>query len=189
MNPFTGVQNNTFGTLDACGSGQGGRRRALRARVERQGGAPDQCHGGEQAACRADPSGARRAAGGRAARRRHHLHHGALRQCARFVRLGGAALPQSDPGWRPGDRHPPRDHPLFHVDPRGRPARDPGRRHGERRRGVRARHGHAGEDRRSRPHHGAPVGPRSARREQSRRRHRHRVYRACGAARSSTRSS
>ena len=99
MNPFTGVQNNTFGTLDPCRSRQGGRRRALRAGVERQGGAPDQCHGREQAACRVDPSGARRAAGGRAARRRHHLHHGALRQCARFVRARwcGASAIRSRP--------------------------------------------------------------------------------------------
>ncbi len=80
---------------------------------------------------------------------------------------------------RAGDRHRPRGDPLFHVDPRGGSAGDPGRHHGDRRRRVRAGDGHAGEDRRSRPHHGPPLGPRSSRRQASRRRYRHRI---CGLA-------
>ena len=80
----------------------------------------------------------------------HRLHHGALRQRARQLGLGGAPVPPADRGRRPGDGHAPRRDPLLHVDPGGRGARDPGRRHGHGRRGVRARHGRAGEDRRPR---------------------------------------
>ena len=95
-----------------------------------------------------------------------------------FIRLGGAALPQPDQGGRPGHRDSSGGDPLFHVDPRGRSARHPGGDHGDRGRGVRARDGNAGEDRRSRPHHDPPFGPRGARRGPPRRRHRYRIYRA-----------
>ncbi|MEZ5873295.1 MAG: nucleoside-diphosphate sugar epimerase/dehydratase [Hyphomicrobiales bacterium] len=49
----------------------------------------------------------------------------------------------------------------YFVDPRSGAARDSGRCHGNRRRGVRAGDGHAGQDRRSRPHHGPAVGSRN----------------------------
>ena len=160
MNPFTGLQNNTFGTLtlaevakhtgverfvlvssdkavrptNVMGASKRLAELILQALAEPRVGEP---RGGDTIFTMV--------------RFGNVLDHRA-RWC-------GASAIRS--GWRAGDGHPSGDHPLFHVDPRGRPARDPGRRHGERRRGVRARHGHAGEDRRSRPHHGAPVGPRS----------------------------
>ena len=111
VNPFTGLQNNTFGTLTLA-------EVAKEARVERfvlvssdKAVRPTNVMGASKRLAElilqalAEPHGTT------------GVHHGALRQCARFVRLGGAALPQSDPGRRPGHRHPPRDHPLFHVDP------------------------------------------------------------------------
>ena len=58
-NPFAGLQNNTFGTLVVAEAAKELRGRAFRAGVERQGGAPDQHHGREQAPRRADSSGAR----------------------------------------------------------------------------------------------------------------------------------
>ena len=51
---------------------------------------------------------------------------------------------------RPGHGHASGDHALLHVDPRGGAARAAGGAHGPRRRGLRARHGRAGADRRSR---------------------------------------
>ena len=84
---------------------------------------------------------------------------------------------QPDRGRRAGHGHAPRRHPLLHVDPRGGGARDPGRRHGHRRRRVRPRHGRAGEDRRPRQVDDPADGPGGARRRASRRRHRHRVHR------------
>ena len=95
-----------------------------------------------------------------------------------FVWLGCAPLPQPDQGGRPRDGHSSRGNPLFHVNSRSRPARDSGGHHGGGRRGVRARDGDAGQDRRPRPHHDSPIGSRGARREPSRRRHRHRICRS-----------
>ena len=78
-------------------SRQGIRGRALRAGVERQGGAADQYHGREQTPRRADPPGA-----GAGARHGHHLHHGAVRQCARIprARWSGCSGVRSRPAGR-----------------------------------------------------------------------------------------
>ncbi len=155
-NPFAGVQNNTFGTL------------ALAETAKELGVERIVLVSSDKAVRPTNVMGASKrlaelilqALGGASAV--DDLHHGPLRQRARFLRLRRAAFPQPDPGRRTGDRHPSGDHPLFHVDPRSRPARHSGRRHGGRRRSVRARHGHAGEDRRSRPHHDPPFRPRSS---------------------------
>ena len=85
---------------------------------------------------------------------RHPLRLGPLRQRARLLRQRGADLPQPDRARRPGHRHPPGDDPLLHDDPGGGAAGDPRRRHRRRQgRGLRPRHGRAGEDRRPRPQH------------------------------------
>ena len=94
-----------------------------------------------------------------------------------FIRFRGEAVSHSDQGRRPGDGDPSGRDPLLHVDPGGGPARHPGGNDGDRRRSVRAGDGNAGQDRRPCPHHDPPLGPRSARRETSRRRHRRRLYR------------
>ena len=65
-------------------------RRNLRAHLHRQGGESDQRHGLHQA-CRRDG-----AAGSAAAQSRHALLHGALRQRARVLRFGRAAVPRAD---------------------------------------------------------------------------------------------
>ena len=118
----------------------------------------------------------------------HRLHDGALRQRARQLGLGGAQVPPADRGRRAGDRHAPRRDPLFHVDPRGGGARDPGRRHGHGRRRVRARHGRAGEDRRPRQVHDPADGPRGARRRRIPTATSPSSTSACATARSCTRS-
>ena len=58
QNPICGLQNNTFGTQVLAECAKARRRRALRADLDRQGGAADQRHGREQAPRRADPAGA-----------------------------------------------------------------------------------------------------------------------------------
>ncbi len=89
---FRGPSKQHLRHADARRNRQGAWREAFRARFDRQGRAPDQRHGREQAPRRTDPAG-----DGRAARRDNRFHHGALRQRARFVGLGGAPLPQADP--------------------------------------------------------------------------------------------
>ena len=82
---------------------------------------------------------------------------GPLRQRARLLGQRRADLPQPDRARRPGHRHPPGDDPLLHDDPGGGAAGDPRRRHRRRQgRGLRPRHGRAGEDRRPRPQHDPP---------------------------------
>ena len=84
----------------------------------------------------------------------HPLRQRPLRQRARLLGQRGADLPRPDRARRPGHRHPPGDDPLLHDHPRGGPAGDPRRRHRRRQgRGLRPRHGRAGEDRRPRPQH------------------------------------
>jgi FlaA1/EpsC-like NDP-sugar epimerase len=83
VNPFTGLQNNTFGTLTLA-------EVAKEARVERF-----VLVSSDKAVRPTNVMGASK----------------------RLAELILQALPQSDPGRRPGHRHPPGDHPLFHVDP------------------------------------------------------------------------
>ena len=115
-----------------------GRRRALRARLDRQGREPGHGDGRLQGAGRV---GGR---GGPAPLQGHPLRHGALRQRARLVGLGGADLPPPDRRGRPGHRHRREDDALLHDDPRGGAADHPLGRAGHRRRGVRARDGRPG---------------------------------------------
>ena len=100
QNPFAGVQNNTFGTLVLADV-------AKELRVERfvlvstdKAVRPTNVMGASKrlAELILQALALEEAAW-------HHLHHGALRQCARFVGLGGAALPHADQERRPGDRH------------------------------------------------------------------------------------
>ncbi len=102
--------------------------------------------------------------------------HGALRQRARQLGLRGAPVPAPDQQRRSGHRHASRDHPLFHVDPGGGRAGDPGRRHGQRRRRVRARHGRARAHRRLGASHDPADGARREGLGKSRRRHRHHLH-------------
>ena len=82
--------------------------RDLRPDLDRQGGAPDQRDGRQQARRRADPPGA-------AAQRHADLVlDGPLRQRAGLVRLGGSAVPAPDRGGRAGDHHPSGRHALLH---------------------------------------------------------------------------
>ena len=85
-NPVTGLRNNTWHARRR-GDGQGAGCRPRRADLNRQGRAPDQHHGRQQAPGGADPAGT-----GRRRRRRDGLHHGALRQCPRLLRFRGAPL-------------------------------------------------------------------------------------------------
>ena len=79
---------------DRCGD--------LRADLHRQGRQSRQRHGRDQAFGRAG------AAGAAGAHHTYALLHGALRQRAGILRLGGAAVPGADPPRRTGDRDPSR---------------------------------------------------------------------------------
>ncbi len=57
----------------------------------------------------------------------HALRHGAVRQRARLLGLGGPDLPPPDRRRRPGDGDRRADDPLLHDDPGGRPAHHPRR--------------------------------------------------------------
>ena len=97
----------------------------------------------------------------RSAHQGHALHHRPVRQRARVQhRLRRAAVPAPVGARRPADRHPPRHAALFHDGAGGSGAGPAGQRAERQRRLValrrerrhfRARHGRAGEDRRSRP--------------------------------------
>ena len=89
-------------------------------------------------------------------------------------RLGGADLPPPDRRRRPGDGHRSADEPLLHDDPGGRAADHPRRvaQRGGQRRGVRARDGRAGEDRRSGQDDDQPLGARARARHRDRDRRR-----------------
>ena len=92
-------------------------------------------------------------------RRADAVRVGALRQRARLDRQRHPEVPPPDRRRRAGDRHAPRDAPLLHVDPGSGAARAAGGPDGARRRDLRARHGRAGEDRRSRARADPAVGP------------------------------
>ena len=93
-----------------------------------------------------------------------------LRQRARQLGLGAPHLPAADRARRAGHGHPRRDDALLHDHPRGRAAGDPGHRHRRGRRHLRAQHGRAGEDHRSRPADDRALGPRARRGHRHRRR-------------------
>ncbi len=103
---------------------------------------------------------------------RTQVLHGALRQRARVLGLGGAVVPGADPPRRAGHGHAPGRHPLFHDHSRGLAARAAGRGHGRGRRRVRPRHGQADPHRGPRAPHGQAGRPQRARRRSSRWRHR-----------------
>ena len=98
------------------------RRRALRARLHRQGGQRQDGDGPVEGAVRVDRRGLRRA-------HRHPdpLRRRSLRQRARLVRQRDPDLPPPDRAGRPGRRHPPGDDALLHDDSRGGLADRPGR--------------------------------------------------------------
>ena len=146
-------------------------RRDLRAHLHRQGRESDQRHGLHEARRRDG------AAGPAAARRQHALLHGALRQRARVLGLGGAVVPRADSRGRAGHGHASGRHPLFHDHPRSRAARHPGGLDGFGRRRVRARHGQPGAHRRSRQTHDPARRLHGPRRQESRRRHRNPLHR------------
>jgi FlaA1/EpsC-like NDP-sugar epimerase len=91
------------------------------------------------------------------------LLHGALWQCAGVLGFGRAALPEPDPGGRPGDGHAPGGATLFHDDPGGGGAGAAGGLHVSRWRGVSPRHGPARQDRRTRASHDCALGADGAR--------------------------
>ena len=142
-NPIEGIRNNSLGTRRMAEAALAAGSRDLRADFDRQGGAPDQRDGRQQA------SGRTGTAGAGADEPHDALLHGALRQRAGIVRVGGAAVSQADRRWRADYADPPGDHALFHDHSRGRATGDPGRLDGRRRRGVCAGHGAAGQDHRS----------------------------------------
>ena len=151
-NPVESVRNNVFGT------GVGRRRRlrvrlqALRPRLDGQGREPEERPRADEGRLRVDRRG-----GCRARAQRHAVHLGPLRQRARLVGKRDPALPPPDRARRPGDRDASRDDALLHDDPGSRPAHHPGRRDRGERRDLRARHGPAREDHRSRAQHDPPL--------------------------------
>ena len=127
------------------------RGRALRPDLDRQGGQPADGDGRLQGDGRVDRRG------GRSQAPRHPLRQRPLRQRARLLGQRRADLPRPDRARRAGHRHPSGDDPLLHDDSGGGAARDPRRRHRRRQgRGLRPRHGRAGEDRRPRQQHDPP---------------------------------
>ncbi len=156
-NPVEAVRNNAIGTRVVAHVAGETRRRALRARLDRQGGRAGDRDGRLQGARRVRAGGRLRALAGDPLQRR------ALRQRARLLGQRRADLPPPDRARRPGDRHRRAHDALLHDDPRGRAADHPlglaglgaeaarrsrpahaSRARVARRRGVRARHGRAG---------------------------------------------
>ena len=117
------------------GSGTGGGGGNFCSDFDRQGSAPDQCDGRQQAAFRTDPAGPGTQGW------RNAVLHGALRQCARFLRFGRAAVPQADRGGWADHADPCRHHALFHDHPRGGATGDSGGFDGPGRRSLCAGHG------------------------------------------------
>ena len=75
-----------------------------------------------------------------------------LRQCAGLQRFGGAPVHRPDRAWRPRDRHPSGHRALFHDHSGGGAAGAAGGADGQLGPDLRARHGGAGQDCRTRPH-------------------------------------
>ena len=126
-NPGEAVKNNVFGTRTLVDEAVRAGRRGVRDDLDRQGRQPDERHGGLQAP-------------GRDVRAVALAAQSTTRLVT--VRFGnvlgstGSVVPifkEQIRRRRPGDGHAPRDDPLLHDDPRGRPARPPGRGAGTRR--------------------------------------------------------
>ena len=153
-NAWQAVRNNAYGTWVLARAAVAAQGREIRAGVDRQGGQSDQRDGRVEAAGRDDlPEPAERSAPSSSS------SVSATSSAAR-----GSVIPRfqgADRARRPGHRDASGDHPLFHVDLRGDAAAAAGRTDGPRRRGARARHGRAGEDRRSRARHDPAFGRRS----------------------------
>ena len=90
-NPLESVRNNVLGTRIARRGRGRVRRRAVRARLDRQGRQPEDRDGPVEGALRVDRRGVRRARG-----RRDPLRRGALRQRARLLRQRDPDLPPPD---------------------------------------------------------------------------------------------
>ena len=121
-NPLEAVRNNAIATRVTAETAAVAGRRALRARLDRQGGQPADGDG------RLEGDGGVDRRGGGSPPSRDALRHRALRQRARLVGQRRPDLPQPDRARRAGDRHRPRDDPLLHDDPGVGAARDPRRR-------------------------------------------------------------
>ena len=166
-NPLEAVRNNAIATRITAETAAASEGRALRPHLHRQGGQPEDRDGRLEGDGRVDRRG------GRPQAPRHPLRQRPLRQRARLLGQRRADLPRPDRARRAGHGHPPGDDPLLHDDPGGGAAGDPRRRHRRRQgRGLRPRHGRAGEDRRPRPQHDPP------RRLRAGARHRDRVHQA-----------
>ena len=170
-NPFEGIQNNTFGTLVVAEA-------AKRAGVESfvlistdKAVRPTNVMGATKRLAELVLQALR-------AER-------ATRTVFTMVRFGNVLdssgsvvplLPQADQAGGPVTVTHPEVIRYFMSIPEAAQLVHPGGRHGEGRRGVRARHGRAGEDRRSAARHDPPSGLEVRDEQQSRRRHRHRVH-------------
>ena len=100
-NPLEAVRNNVLATRASPRSPSSSERRALRARLDRQGGQPEDGDGPVEGALRVD----RRGATAHRARRRDALRRGPLRQRARLAGQRDPDLPQADRARRAGDGH------------------------------------------------------------------------------------
>ena len=124
-NPMQAVTNNILATQGDRAGLDRVRRRPLRLHLDRQGGQAEEPARPVEGGVRVD----RRVV--RAPRRRlDPVRRGALRERARLVGLGDPDLPPPDRARRAGDGDERRDDAVLHDDPRGRLARDPGRRDG-----------------------------------------------------------
>ena len=144
-NPLEAVRNNTLATQSHGGRRGRIRRRALRARLDGQGGEPEEPPRPVEGALRVDRRGLRPPRG-------HHdaLRRRPLRQRPQLLGQRDPDLPAPDREGRAGHGDASGDDALLHDHPGGGVARRAGRRDRRPRPGLRPRHGRAGEDPRPR---------------------------------------